>query len=295
MHRTCTCFPSRPFRAEAKLGVTLLRGECQTRQFLTATATGAIDATRQIHGRSDTKIKQETKSRGVPSGNEDALCSDTSGGTRASLQERLGMTDDQAKALRVQLTDNKNMRSKPGDQFQLLGKEGNMTEPCWQRLTGEKREGRASLAWYLLEELEVNPARVKSLVVRNPATMLGKSTAAVEQVSRWLSEVMRYDKAQVAQFLVKFPQAGHLSVEANFVPKCRWLCDNLETDYKGVARILKAVPSVSIFFVFFSQFDESFSPPRTNMNMIMNTWGVFVANIKNVRPKFHSVFTSVEV
>lgn len=247
-----TCFSSATLGAEASLGVTIGKGYYPSRQFQTATATGALDATQQRHEGGNIKTKQEAKSAAAAASvapeNDETLCSGTAGDTWASLQERLGMTNAQATALRAQLVDdgnNINPHRKPGEQVQLFVKGGMMTEPCWRRLTGEKSESRASLAWYLLEELDANPAKVRALVVRNPATMLGKSSAAVEQVSRWLSEALEFDKAQISQFLLKFPEAGHCSVEANFVPKCRWLCDNLATDYKGVARMLKSVPSVS--------------------------------------------------
>lgn len=152
-----------------------------------------------------------------------------------SVQERLTMNRSDAEALRYAAGI-----TNPGGQDSVA-----ITDPYWRRLTGRNGEGHGSLAWYLLEALQADPKKVKTLVRRYPRVLLGKSSAAVALVSEWLQNELGMDKADVLRLLLKFPSAGHLTVETSIAPKCWWLRENVQTDNRGVARIILAVPQVS--------------------------------------------------
>lgn len=229
----------------------VVRGFYSGRRSATATP-AAIEKAGDVDGRSNTS-KQGALETGAIGPDSDAI----SGGL--SLRERLGMTHAQANALRDLPADtgnntdgNSRNKARGGGRGQIregvertTPRTGRLTKPGFERLTGKRGQGRGSLAWYLLNELGANPKKVKSVVVKRPEILLGKSSAAVEQVSRWLEETLEYDRDEVLYILLKFPQAAHCSVEGNLAPKCRWLCENLETDFRGVRRILKAAPNVS--------------------------------------------------
>lgn len=155
----------------------------------------------------------------------------SSGGhtSETSLQEILGITDAEA------------------DELQGHAK---TTVPGYNNLVATKEGSAAagatplpiSFASFLLD-LGVKPEHVRALVLRNP-TVLNRSSDGVRNVSRWLQDKLGMSRADVARLLLRFPEAGHCSVDNNLEPTVTWLRENLGTDYRGVAKMLRHAPQI---------------------------------------------------
>lgn len=142
----------------------------------------------------------------------------------ASLQEILGIPDTEAAKL----------RKDDGTMSMLSG-------PSWQRLV-EAGGGRQSLAWFLVDNLGADRRKVKSAALRNPTALLGRSTIAAGEVSRYLQN-LGMEQAAVARVLLRFPQCAHLNVDT-LKPKVQWLRENICKDNRGVVRIISLTPQL---------------------------------------------------
>ncbi|CAM9885845.1 unnamed protein product [Ectocarpus sp. 12 AP-2014] len=159
----------------------------------------------------------------------------------ASLQAILGISDAQAEIIR-----SSGQTTKTAFDNLISISDGGARPGASVSFTQSWPPPSSCFPRFLLHELHAAPEDVKSLVLRRPV-VLGWSAVAAGKVSLWLQDCLGMNQSEVAQLLLRHPEAGTKSVENTVEPKVEWLRTNLNihaADDGGVVKLLLHAPQI---------------------------------------------------
>lgn len=162
------------------------------------------------------------------------------------MQERLGITNKEVKKIRGDKRTTAPGYSNLVESPESCSGGGVGSGSSGSRSGEGLSTGIASLSPFvdfLLDHLRVTKGDAKQLVLINPG-VLTMSAAAADRVSRWLEKYLGMQRREVAQLLLRYPEAGQLSVKDTIKPVIEWLRKTVCPNNSDVVMVLRQAPRI---------------------------------------------------